>query len=99
MHAELQRRANMTPRWYQTDCAEATFLGLDTGLICGTGSGKTEAFMLILLADPSQTSKIIIISPLSALEVDQVSIIHQCILTIVSNTDYMRYIRRLTGFA
>lgn len=77
MHAELQKRAGMTPRWYQIDCAEAAYLGLDTGLICSTGSGKTEAFMLILLADPSQTSKIIIVSPLSALEVDQVSIIRQ----------------------
>ncbi|KAI0690357.1 P-loop containing nucleoside triphosphate hydrolase protein, partial [Cytidiella melzeri] len=61
----------MTPRWYQRDCAEAAFLGVDTGLICSTGSGKTEAFMLILLADPECKSKLLIISTLNALEVDQ----------------------------
>ncbi|KAI0684775.1 P-loop containing nucleoside triphosphate hydrolase protein [Cytidiella melzeri] len=72
MECELRQRANgMTPRWYQRDCAEAAFLGVDTGLICSTGSGKTEAFMLILLADPECKSKLLIISTLNALEVDQ----------------------------
>ncbi|KAI0683631.1 P-loop containing nucleoside triphosphate hydrolase protein, partial [Cytidiella melzeri] len=72
MESELSyRTGGMVPRWYQKDCAEAAFLGIDTGLICSTGSGKTEAFMLMLFADPTGKSKIIVISTLNALEVDQ----------------------------
>lgn len=77
MRTELARVGNgMKPRFYQQDCAEAFLLGLDTGLICPTGSGKTEAFVLPLLADPKKKSKIIVVSPLNALQIDQVRL--QC---------------------
>ncbi|KAI0083383.1 P-loop containing nucleoside triphosphate hydrolase protein, partial [Irpex rosettiformis] len=62
----------MVPRFYQEDCAEAFLLGVDTGLICATGSGKTEAFVLPLLADPTEKSKIVVVSTLNALQGDQV---------------------------
>jgi bloom syndrome protein len=39
-------------------------------VIAGTGSGKTMPFMMLLLMDP--TKKIIIISPLKVLQLDQV---------------------------
>ncbi|KAI0702346.1 P-loop containing nucleoside triphosphate hydrolase protein, partial [Cytidiella melzeri] len=71
MEAEIYRRAKLIPRFYQEDCAEVFLLGINTGLITATGSGKTEAFLLPLLADPEETSKILIISTLNALEVDQ----------------------------
>ncbi|KAI0085659.1 P-loop containing nucleoside triphosphate hydrolase protein, partial [Irpex rosettiformis] len=61
----------MVPRFYQEDCAEAFLLGVDTGLICATGSGKTEAFVLPLLADPTEKSKIVVVSTLNALQGDQ----------------------------
>ncbi|KAI0690178.1 P-loop containing nucleoside triphosphate hydrolase protein [Cytidiella melzeri] len=72
MESELARIANgIAPRFFQVDCAEAFLLGINTGLICATGSGKTEAFLLPLLADPFRRSKILVISTLNALEVDQ----------------------------
>ncbi|KAI0682832.1 P-loop containing nucleoside triphosphate hydrolase protein, partial [Cytidiella melzeri] len=72
MEKEIARVANgIVPRFFQQDCAEAFLLGLNTGLICATGSGKTEAFLLPLLADPMSKSKILVISTLNALEVDQ----------------------------
>ncbi|KAI0087264.1 P-loop containing nucleoside triphosphate hydrolase protein, partial [Irpex rosettiformis] len=71
MQSEMSRvGGGMKPRFYQEDCAEAFLLGVNTGLICATGSGKTEAFVLPLFADPEQKSKIIIISPLNALQTD-----------------------------
>jgi ATP-dependent helicase YprA (DUF1998 family) len=45
-------------------------MGLDSIVIAGTGSGKTMPFMMPLLMDP--TKKIIIISPLKVLQLDQV---------------------------
>ncbi|KAI0766319.1 P-loop containing nucleoside triphosphate hydrolase protein [Irpex lacteus] len=74
METEMARVGDgMKPRFYQEDCAEAFLLGMNTGLICATGSGKTEAFVLPLFADPEMKSKIIIISPLNALQDDHVS--------------------------
>ena len=55
---------------WQLDVAEAIILGLYSIVIAGTGSGKTMPFMMPLLMDP--TKKIIIISPLKVLELDQV---------------------------
>ncbi|KAI0083812.1 hypothetical protein BDY19DRAFT_998288 [Irpex rosettiformis] len=45
------RESGMVPRFYQEDYAKVFLLEVDTGLICTTGSGKTEAFVLPLLAD------------------------------------------------
>ncbi|KAI0085280.1 P-loop containing nucleoside triphosphate hydrolase protein, partial [Irpex rosettiformis] len=58
----------MKPQFYQEDCVEAFLLGLNTGLICATGSDKTEAFVLLLFADPERKSRIIIVFPLNALQ-------------------------------
>ena len=58
------------PYDWQLDVAEAIILGLDSIVIAGTGSGKTMPFMMPLLMDP--TKKIIIISPLKVLQLDQV---------------------------
>ncbi|KAF9537693.1 P-loop containing nucleoside triphosphate hydrolase protein, partial [Agrocybe pediades] len=53
------------------DIAEALLLGLDCSVIAGTGSGKTLPFVLPLLVETKKVT--IIISPLNALEEDQVS--------------------------
>lgn len=74
MEAGISSCANgMVPRFYQEDCAEAFLLGVDTGLICATGSGKTEAFILALFVEAKQTSKIIVVSTLKSLQYDQVT--------------------------
>ncbi|KAL1701333.1 P-loop containing nucleoside triphosphate hydrolase protein [Schizophyllum commune] len=57
------------PRDWQLDIAEALTLGLDVVAIAGTGSGKTNPFMLLPLAHPGK--KIIVISPLKMLQYDQ----------------------------
>lgn len=55
---------------WQVNIGEALELGLDCSLLAGTGSGKTIPFVMPLF---SQLDKIvIIISPLNALEEDQV---------------------------
>ena len=55
---------------WQLDVTEAIILGLASIVIAGTGSGKTMPFMMPLLMDPMK--KIIIISPLKVLQLDQV---------------------------
>ncbi|KAJ3848712.1 P-loop containing nucleoside triphosphate hydrolase protein [Lentinula lateritia] len=57
-------------RW-QINVAEALHLGLDCTVIAGTGAGKTMPFVMPLLIDKDK--RIIIISPLNALEEDQAS--------------------------
>ncbi|KAJ3822554.1 P-loop containing nucleoside triphosphate hydrolase protein [Lentinula raphanica] len=54
---------------WQLDTAEALLLGLDCSVIAGTGAGKTMPFVMPLLIEP--TKRVIIISPLNALEEDQ----------------------------
>ncbi|KAJ3974830.1 P-loop containing nucleoside triphosphate hydrolase protein [Lentinula raphanica] len=54
---------------WQLDTAEALLLGLDWSVIAGTGAGKTMPFVMPLLIEP--TKRVIIISPLNALEEDQ----------------------------
>ncbi len=63
----------MVPYWYQEDIAEAFHLGLDVAILAGTGFGKTLPFVIPLLADVTGTSQIIIVSPLCALQKNQVS--------------------------
>lgn len=66
-----------TPWESQLDAAEALHLSLDTELIAGTGFGKTLTFLLSLMVEPSTGKKwktAIVISPLNALEEDQVSL-------------------------
>lgn len=58
------------PYDWQLDTAEALLLGLDSMVIAGTGAGKTLPFVMPLLYN--KASHIIIISPLKALQRDQV---------------------------
>ncbi|KIM51773.1 hypothetical protein SCLCIDRAFT_18307 [Scleroderma citrinum Foug A] len=57
------------PYDWQLDTAEALLLGLDSMVIAGTGAGKTLPFVMPLLYN--KASRIIIISPLKALQRDQ----------------------------
>ena len=60
------------PREWQLDAAEALILGLDTFIVAGTGSGKTIPYMLPLLLPENRRKMIVVISPLKALQRDQV---------------------------
>ncbi|KIJ10154.1 hypothetical protein PAXINDRAFT_86470, partial [Paxillus involutus ATCC 200175] len=55
----------------QLDATEALILGLDSIVIVGTGAGKTMPFIMPLLSD--KRKGVIIISPLKALQRDQVT--------------------------
>ncbi|KAJ6573713.1 hypothetical protein B0H10DRAFT_2104358 [Mycena sp. CBHHK59/15] len=65
-----QRNDGMVAHEWQVDMGEALALGLDCRLIAGTGAGKTMPFVMPLFVDSGKM--IIIISPLNALEEDQV---------------------------
>ncbi|KAJ3964339.1 P-loop containing nucleoside triphosphate hydrolase protein [Lentinula raphanica] len=54
---------------WQIDTAEAILLGLDCSVIAGTGAGKTMPFIIPLFIE--REKRVIIISPLNALEEDQ----------------------------
>ncbi|PPQ98478.1 hypothetical protein CVT26_013879 [Gymnopilus dilepis] len=71
--ALFTERFGGNPYDWQLDATEAILLGLDSIVIAGTGSGKTVPFMLALLHDSKKQA--IIISPLSILQLDQVSLI------------------------
>ena len=61
-----------TPYDWQLDAAEALFLGLDCIVVARTGAGKTIPFVLPLFVQHSRNKLVLIISPLNALETDQV---------------------------
>jgi len=70
--SELSERIlGRKPFEWQLDAAAALLRGEDLVLDVGTGSGKTLVFALPLLL--SDTDVIIVVSPLSALMIDQVS--------------------------
>lgn len=70
--SELAKRGlGFAPYRWQLDVAEALLLGLDCSVVAGTGAGKTLPFVLPLLVEDRKI--ILIISPLNALEEDQVS--------------------------
>jgi len=58
------------PFKWQLDAAEAFLLGLDCLIVAGTGAGKTLPFVMPAFIEPKKTY--IMISPLNALEEDQV---------------------------
>ncbi len=60
----------IVPRKWQLDVAESLLLGIDCEVIAATGAGKTLPFVLPLLVRPDMM--IVILSPLDALELDQV---------------------------
>jgi superfamily II DNA helicase RecQ len=59
------------PFFWQLEIAEAVLRGEDVIVDVGTGSGKTLCFALPLLKD--DTDIVLIVSPLTALMIDQVS--------------------------
>lgn len=69
----------IVPRMWQLDVAECLLLGIDCEVIAATGAGKTLPFVLPLLVRPD--TMVIILSPLDALELDQVC-------NTFVNTDY-----------
>ena len=69
---EFEKRTNgKMPYDWQLNATEALLLGLDCVVVAGTGAGKTMPFMMPLLVYPKK--HVIVISPLDALENDQVS--------------------------
>ena len=62
-----------SPYDWQLNAAELLILGLDCVVVAGTGTGKTIPFMLPLFVHDSRDKLVLIISPLNALEMDQVS--------------------------
>jgi ATP-dependent helicase YprA (DUF1998 family) len=62
----------LKPYTWPLDVCEALLLGLDCIVIAGTGAGKTMPFIMPLLVDETKKNMAIIISPLNALEHDQV---------------------------
>ena len=76
------RQFGKDPYEWQLDVTETILLGLDSVLIAGTRAGKTMPFMMPLLLDKHK--KVIIISPLKVLQVDQVWALLKSILFIDS---------------
>ncbi|KAF8881231.1 hypothetical protein BD779DRAFT_1473508 [Infundibulicybe gibba] len=71
LHSEFSRRnPGLSAYGWQVDVAEALLLGLDCSVIAGTGAGKTSPFVMPLFIEVEKV--IVIISPLNALEEDQV---------------------------
>lgn len=66
------------PYEWQLDTAEALLLGLDSVVIAGTGAGKTLPFVMPLVYN--KASRVIIISPLKALQRDQVNVMQMQII-------------------
>jgi ATP-dependent helicase YprA (DUF1998 family) len=69
-----ERSGGHIPYPWQLNVSEAFLLGLNCLVIAGTGAGKTTPFLLPLLVEKNK--KIIIISPLKALQRDQVRLLH-----------------------
>lgn len=71
-HELLIRTNGLQAYDWQLDVSEALLLGLDCTVIAGTGAGKTMPFVMPLFIHPQKI--VLVISPLSALEEDQVSL-------------------------
>ena len=69
-----ERCGGKEPYRWQLDTAEALILGVDCVVIAGTGAGKTMPFVMPLMQDKSR--RMLIISPLKALQQDQVYTAH-----------------------
>ncbi|KAL6299005.1 hypothetical protein BKA93DRAFT_743120, partial [Sparassis latifolia] len=63
---------NKFPYSWQIDVGEALILGLDCSVIVGTGVGKMMPFAMPLFDDDTHEKIVLVISPLNALEHDQV---------------------------
>lgn len=71
------------PYDWQVDVCEAIMLRLDCIIIAGTGAGKTLPFVMPLLMDETKEKMVVIISPLIALQEDQV----RCRLTVCQSCE------------
>ena len=92
----MQEHCGKAPYPWQLDAAEALILGIDSVVIAGTGAGKTMPFVMPLFRNKDKC--IIIISPLKALQRDQVTpsfpgrmqdfeLIHKSTTTILQDGD------------
>jgi ATP-dependent helicase YprA (DUF1998 family) len=70
------RNLGLVPHEWQVNIDEALELGIDCSLLAGTGAGKTMPFIMPLFTQPDKI--VIIISPLNALEEDQVRACFEC---------------------
>lgn len=70
--AECKARTGLSPYAEQLDLAECMLLGVDAVTIAGTGWGKTLPFVLALFVPETKGKIVVVISPLNALEADQV---------------------------
>jgi hypothetical protein len=61
----------LEPRAWQYDVPFATMRGIDCLMIAGTREGKTLTYVMPCFVCPNVT--VVIVSPLNALEIDQVS--------------------------
>jgi reverse gyrase len=66
----FRKRFGKDPYDWQLGFTEVILLGLDSVVIAGTDAGKTMPFMMPLLLN--KRKKVIIVSPLKILQVDQV---------------------------
>ena len=71
---------------WQLNAAEAIILGLDCVVFAGTGAGKTIPFMLPLFVHNSWDKLVIIISPLNALETEQVKFSFTALSSVFTNS-------------
>ncbi len=67
-----ERNDGKTPHPWQLDTAEAILLGIDGLVIAGTGAGKTVPYMLPVYLSEFKKKVMVIVSPLKALQYDQV---------------------------
>lgn len=84
MTEECKRRIGFVPCKEQLDLAECMLLGVDAVTIAGAGWGKTLPFVLPLFVPASNGKLVIIISPLNALENDQVRDCIPCLVDACS---------------
>ena len=77
----------ITPFPWQLDVAESLLLGMNCELIAPTGVGKTIPFVLPHFVSSNKVT--LIISPLNALEVDQVCLRH-CLIFVLTSYSQVR---------
>ncbi|KAF9236864.1 hypothetical protein BU15DRAFT_88933 [Melanogaster broomeanus] len=94
---EFEKRTNgKKPYDWQLNVAEALLTGLDCVVVAGTGAGKTMPFIMPLLVQPKK--HIIVISPLDALETDQMVSSLGLTAVAVNRKTYDVKLQKHTGF-
>lgn len=77
------------PYEWQLDAAEALLLGVDSIVVAGTGVGKTLPFVMPLLFNPK--NHMLIISPLKALQRDQVGLKYEMLFNLQNPVQQQRF--------